>query len=57
MIDDEVRLLVANAYQQTMDLLKLHKELLIQVAELLLKKEVIYKEDLEKILGRRPGEK
>jgi cell division protease FtsH len=57
MIDDEVRLLVANAYQQTMELLKQHKELLVRVAELLLQKEVIYKEDLEGILGHRPGDK
>lgn len=57
MIDDEVRLLVANSYQRTMDLLQQHKDLLIKLAELLLEKEVIYKEDLEHILGQRPDGK
>jgi AFG3 family protein len=52
-IDEEVRKLVDNAYQHTKSLLLQNKQYLINVAELLLQKEVIFKEDLEKILGRR----
>ncbi|OQP63867.1 peptidase M41 [Niastella vici] len=53
LIDEEVRKLVDNAYQQTKSLLLQNKQYLIKVAELLLQKEVIFKEDLENILGRR----
>lgn len=53
LIDEEVRKLVDNAYQRTKNLLLQNKEYLIKVAELLLQKEVIYKDDLEKILGQR----
>ena len=57
LIDEEVRKLVSDAYQRTKELLEQNKESLQKVAELLLKKEVIFKEDLESILGRRPDEK
>lgn len=53
LIDEEVRKLVNNAYQQTKSLLLTNRESLVEVAELLLQKEMIYKEDLEKILGQR----
>lgn len=53
LIDEEVRTIIDNAYKQTKDLLLKNKNSLIEVAELLLKKEVIFKEDLEKILGKR----
>lgn len=53
MIDGEVRKLVDNVYQQTKSLLLQNKQYLIRVAELLLQKEVIFKDDLEKILGQR----
>ncbi len=54
MIDQEVRKLVEEAYKQTKEILLNHKEELKQIAELLLQKEVVFKEDLEKILGKRP---
>ncbi|WP_220096058.1 ATP-dependent zinc metalloprotease FtsH [Daejeonella oryzae] len=57
LIDEEVRKLVNDAYERTKKLLRLNRETLQKVAELLLKKEVIFKEDLEMILGRRPIEK
>ena len=57
LIDEEVRKLVSDAYQRTKELLQQNKESLQKVAELLLKKEVIFKEDLESILGKRPDEK
>lgn len=55
-IDEEVRKLVADAYDRSKELLHQNKESLIKVAELLLSKEVIFKEDLENILGKRPDE-
>ena len=53
MIDEEVRILVATNYEKTKALLNEKKSLLIEVAEQLLKSEILYKEDLEKILGKR----
>jgi cell division protease FtsH len=53
MIDEEVRKLVSNAYERTKTVLLEHKDKLSKVAELLLQKEMIFKEDLETILGKR----
>ena len=53
LIDKEVQDLIATAYQRTIDLLIEHKDKLEKLADLLLKKEVVYKNDLEKILGKR----
>ena len=53
MIDEEVRQMVAINYEKTKALLNEKKSLLIAVAEQLLKSEILYKEDLEKILGKR----
>src|ERR1019366_10021851 len=55
LIDEEVRKLVADAYVKTKELLKQNLDALKQIAELLLKKEVIFKEDLENILGTKVG--
>lgn len=52
-IDDEVRLLISSNYEKTKSLLIEKKSLLIEVAEQLLKSEILYKEDLEKLLGKR----
>lgn len=52
-IDEEVRLLISTNYEKTKSLLIEKKSLLIEVAEQLLKSEILYKEDLEKILGER----
>jgi cell division protease FtsH len=52
-IDQEVRLLISTNYEKTKSLLIEKKSLLIEVAEQLLKSEILYKEDLEKILGKR----
>lgn len=56
LIDEEVRKLISDAYQQAKNIIQQNKESLKKVAELLLVKEVIFKEDLENILGRRPDE-
>lgn len=53
LIDSEVRQLVAEAYEKVKELLTEHKTELERLAQLLLKKEVIFKEDLESILGKR----
>ncbi len=53
LIDEEVRSLVSNAYERTKQLLSENRPSLIKVAELLVKKEVIFKEDLEQLLGPR----
>ncbi len=54
LIDSEVKELVENAYTQAKALLKQHQEQHKQVAELLLEREVIFSDDLERILGKRP---
>jgi cell division protease FtsH len=54
-IDTEVRDLISNAYQQTKSILAQHRPQLDQLAELLLKKEMVFKEDIEKIMGPRPA--
>ena len=53
-IDEEVRTLVATAYDRTLSLLNEKKELVEAMAQELLKKEVLSREDLEALLGKRP---
>jgi cell division protease FtsH len=54
MIDDEVRKLVEKAYDRTKKLLNDKIEAVKSIAEALLKKEVLYKDDLDTMIGRRP---
>ncbi len=54
LIDEEVRGLIAGQYQRTIDLLKQHVHHLKALAEELLRKEVLYKDDLERLIGKRP---
>ena len=51
MIDDEVRKIVKMIHDRTYKILSDHKESFLQMAALLLEKEVIFAEDVEKILG------
>lgn len=53
-IDEEVRTLVEQAYQRAKDILVENKEKLTQLGDLLLEKEVIFREDLEAVFGKRP---
>ena len=53
-MDEEVSKLVEAAYQRAIHLLSENREKLEELAQLLLEKEVIFKEDLERILGVRP---
>ena len=56
MIDEEVRKLVASAYDKVKELLVDKMESVKIIAEELLKKEVLFKDDLETLLGKRPFE-
>ncbi|THU51732.1 hypothetical protein C4D60_Mb06t34150 [Musa balbisiana] len=53
-IDEEVREWVSKAYERTVALIKEHKDQVIQIAELLLEKEVLHQQDLVRVLGERP---
>src|SRR5690554_5079619 len=54
LIDDEVRMLIAEAYERTKKLLLEKKDGLKLLAEKLLDKEILFQSDLEDILGKRP---
>ena len=54
LIDAEVREWVGKAYQRTLHLIEEHKGQVAQIAELLLQKEVLYQDDLVRVLGERP---
>jgi ATP-dependent metalloprotease FtsH len=55
-IDQEVSILIESQYQRALELLSHNKDKLIKLAEKLLEVEVIFKEDLELIFGKRPWE-
>ncbi|MBQ2350013.1 MAG: ATP-dependent zinc metalloprotease FtsH [Cytophagales bacterium] len=55
-IDSEVKKLVDECYNISKNLILEHKDKVKELAEKLLEKETIYKEDVEKILGKRPFE-
>ncbi|MFT6203298.1 MAG: cell division protease FtsH [Spirosomataceae bacterium] len=55
-IDEEVKKLVDEAYKRTIDMLIDKRELLNSLAEALLKREVLYQNDLVEIIGKRPFE-
>jgi AFG3 family protein len=56
-IDQEVKAIVDGAFQQAKELLTRNKKGLTRLAELLLEKEVIFSEDLEKVFGSRKFKK
>ena len=56
-IDQEISKMIEEQYQRAIKLLADNKDKLTELAERLLDKEVIFKDDLEKIFGRRPFEK
>src|SRR5690606_38526929 len=57
LIDKEISNLIETQYQRAINLLEENKEKLIQLAEVLLEKEVIFKDNLEEIFGMRPFDK
>lgn len=56
LIDKEISDIVEAQYQRAIAILEQHKIKLIELAEVLLKDEVIFKDNLEKIFGQRPFE-
>ncbi len=52
-IDEEVSKLIEKAYEKAKEILSANKEKLDRLAQRLLEKEVIFKDDLEEILGAR----
>ena len=57
LIDAEISSIVEKEYKRAVQLLKKHKTKLTELAQHLLEKEVIFKDDLERIFGSRPFEK
>ena len=55
MIDEEVRNIIAEAYKLAEDVLLHNEEEVALLAEQLLEREVIFTEDVERILGKREG--
>jgi cell division protease FtsH len=53
-IDEEVSKLIEGQYQRALELLGENQDKLVQLADRLLSSEVIFKEDLEAIFGKRP---
>ena len=56
-IDEEISKIVEREYKRALSLLRKHKKKLTELAEHLLEKEVIFKDDLVTIFGKRPFEK
>ena len=54
LIDKEISDIVEEQYQRAIALLETHKDKLVELAEVLLKDEVIFKDNLEAIFGKRP---
>ena len=52
-IDEEIKKIIEEEYLRAKKILKKYKKRLMELADLLLQKEVIFKEDLEKVLGKR----
>jgi hypothetical protein len=56
LIDQEVNLIIAESYIRAKEVLKNNMKGLTELAELLLEKEVIFSEDLERIFGKRTAD-
>jgi cell division protease FtsH len=56
LIDQEVKKIISESFDRAVELLEKHKEGLTELAELLLEKEVIFSEDVEKIFGKRKAD-
>ncbi|MCX6302129.1 MAG: ATP-dependent zinc metalloprotease FtsH [Bacteroidia bacterium] len=55
-IDHEVKDIIDESYLRAKEILKGNMKVLVELAELLLEKEVIFSEDLERIFGKRKAE-
>jgi ATP-dependent Zn proteases len=56
LIDQEVNQIIAESYLRAKEVLKNNMKGLTELAELLLEKEVIFSEDLERIFGKRKAD-
>ncbi|MDX2046250.1 MAG: ATP-dependent zinc metalloprotease FtsH [Chitinophagaceae bacterium] len=56
LIDEEVRLLVDEAYERTKKLLEEKRSSVESIAHALLDREVLHKDDVEELIGKRPYE-
>lgn len=54
-IDDEVKAIISEAYHRAEAVIAAHREGLVTLAELLLEREVVFTEDVERIFGKRDG--
>lgn len=57
LIDKEISALIESQYQRAIEILEHHRDKLEQLADILIEKEVIFKDDLEHLFGQRPFEK
>jgi len=55
LIDREVRQLIESSYERTKQILAEHRKEMEELAQLLLQKEVVVREELEQLFGPRPG--
>ena len=56
-IDQEISKIIEKQYARAIEMLENNREKLDQLANLLLEKEVIFKENVEEIFGKRPWDK
>ncbi|GGI58246.1 ATP-dependent zinc metalloprotease FtsH [Winogradskyella haliclonae] len=57
LIDKEISTIIEEQYQRAIKILEDNKDKLTELADVLLEKEVIFKDNLEKIFGKRPYDK
>jgi len=57
LIDKEISDIIEKQYQRAVELLEVNKDKLTELAEVLLEKEVIFRDNLEVIFGKRPFDK
>jgi len=57
LIDKEISTLIEDQYNRAIQLLEDNKDKLLKLADILIEKEVIFKDDLEEIFGKRPFDK
>ena len=56
-IDEEISTIIEGQYQRAIQILNDNKDKLLQLSEILIEREVIFKDDLETIFGKRPFDK
>ncbi|WP_129752367.1 ATP-dependent zinc metalloprotease FtsH [Flavobacterium beibuense] len=56
-IDGEISVLIEDQYKRAINILEENRDKLLKLADILIEKEVIFKDDLEDIFGKRPYER